>query len=91
VAVRYQEMMPASPGTVPLDPRLRQGQVVKVLKPNQRATTHTLVERNTSGREIARITGIARKTVGSNRSRWLEGFGPKWLAAQGVLDRAINV
>jgi DNA-directed RNA polymerase specialized sigma24 family protein len=44
---------------------------VNVLKPNQRATVYTLLERNTSGREIARITGIDCKTVRSYRSRWL--------------------
>jgi len=44
---------------------------VNVLKPNQRATVYTLLERNTSGREIARITGIDRKTVRSYRTRWL--------------------
>ena len=44
---------------------------MNVLKPNQRATVYTLLERNTSGREIARITGIDRKTVRSYRSRWL--------------------
>jgi DNA-binding CsgD family transcriptional regulator len=36
---------------------------VNVLKSNQRATIETLLERNTSQREIARITGIDRKTV----------------------------
>jgi len=50
---------------------LKEGQGVNVLKPNQRATVYTLLERNTSGREIARITGIDRKTVRSYRSRWL--------------------
>ena len=44
---------------------------MNVLKPNQRATVYTLLERNTPGREIARITGIDRKTVRSYRSRWL--------------------
>jgi transposase len=44
---------------------------VNVLKPNQRATVYTLLERNTPGREIARITGIDRKTVRSYRNRWL--------------------
>ena len=44
---------------------------MNVLKPNQRATVYTLLERNTSGRELARITGIDRKTVRSYRSRWL--------------------
>ncbi len=29
--------------------------------------------------------------MGSNRSRWWDGFGPKRRAARGVLDRAINV
>ncbi len=41
------------------------------MKPNQRPTVYTLLERNTSGREIARITGIDRKTVRSYRTRWL--------------------
>ena len=44
---------------------------MNVLKPNQRATVYTLLERNTPGREIARITGIDRKTVRSYRNRWL--------------------
>jgi transposase len=44
---------------------------VNVLKPNQRATVYTLLERNTPGREIARITGIDRKTIRSYRTRWL--------------------
>jgi transposase len=44
---------------------------VNVLKPNQRATVVTLLERNTSQREIARITGIDRKTVRSYQQRWL--------------------
>jgi hypothetical protein len=33
---------------------------VNVLKPNQKATVFTLLERNTSQHEIARITGIDR-------------------------------
>ena len=41
------------------------------MKPNQRATVYTLLERNTPGREIARITGFDRKTVRSYRTRWL--------------------
>lgn len=45
---------------------------MNVLKPNQRASVYTLLERNTPGREIARITGIDRKTVRSYRSRWLD-------------------
>jgi len=40
------------------------------LKPNQRATVYTLLERNTPQREIARITGIDRKTVRSYQRRW---------------------
>jgi len=44
---------------------------VNVLKPNHRATFYTLLERNTPGPEIARITGIDRKTVRSKRTRWL--------------------
>ena len=42
------------------------------MKSNQRATIETLLERNTPQREIARITGIDRKTVRSYRQRWLE-------------------
>jgi transposase len=41
------------------------------LKPNQRATVITLLERNTPQREIARITGIDRKTIRSYHARWL--------------------
>ena len=44
---------------------------MNVLKPNQRATVYTLLERNTPQREIARITGIDRKTVRAYRQRWL--------------------
>jgi hypothetical protein len=44
---------------------------VNVLRPNQRATVYTLLERNTPQREIARITGIDRKTVRSYQRRWL--------------------
>jgi DNA-binding NarL/FixJ family response regulator len=44
---------------------------VNVLKPNKRATILTLLERGTSQREIARITGIDRKTVRRYRDRWL--------------------
>ncbi|WP_374353308.1 IS21 family transposase [Limnohabitans sp.] len=44
---------------------------MNVLKPNQRATVITLLERNTPLREIARITGIDRKTVRGYRDRWL--------------------
>lgn len=41
------------------------------MKPNRRATILTLLERGTPQREIARITGIDRKTVRSYRERWL--------------------
>lgn len=41
------------------------------MKPNKRATIETLLERNTPQREIARVTGIDRKTVRSYRQRWL--------------------
>ena len=44
---------------------------MNVLKPNQRATVITLLERNTAQREIARITGIDRKTIRSYHARWL--------------------
>ena len=40
------------------------------MKPNQRATVYTLLERGTTQREIARITGIDRKTVRSYQRRW---------------------
>jgi transposase len=43
---------------------------VNVLKPNKRATVLTLLERGTPQREIARITGIDRKTVRSYCLRW---------------------
>ena len=39
------------------------------MKPNQRATVITLLERNTAQREIARITGIDRKTIRSYHQR----------------------
>lgn len=40
------------------------------MKPNQRATIATLLERGTTQREIARVTGIDRKTVRSYQRRW---------------------
>ena len=43
---------------------------MNVLKPNQRATVFTLLERKTSQREIARITGIDRKTIRSYQRCW---------------------
>jgi transposase len=49
----------------------KEGQGVNVLKPNQRATVITLLERSTTQREIARITGIDRKTIRSYHQRWL--------------------
>ena len=54
-------------------PSSKEGQGVNVLKPNQRATVITLLERNTPQREIARITGIDRKTIRSYHARWLLG------------------
>lgn len=41
------------------------------MKPNKRATIQTLLERGTPQREIARLTGIDRKTVRSYQERWL--------------------
>lgn len=41
------------------------------MKPNKQATIVTLLERGTPQREIARITGIDRKTVRGYRQRWL--------------------
>jgi transposase len=62
---------------------------VNVLKPNQQATVYTLLERSTTQREIARITGIDRKTVRSYQRRWLAqanspgvATGPEALASQ---------
>jgi len=59
------------------------------LKPNQQATVYTLLERSTTQREIARITGIDRKTVRSYQRRWLAqanspgvATGPEALASQ---------
>jgi transposase len=52
-------------------PSSKEGQGVNVLKPNQRATVITLLERITPQREIARITGIDRKTIRSYHQRWL--------------------
>ena len=46
---------------------------MNVLKPNQRATVYTLLERGSTQREIARITGIDRKTVRSYQRRWQAG------------------
>ena len=40
------------------------------MKPNQRATVYTLLERGSTQREIARITGIDRKTVRNYQRRW---------------------
>ena len=39
------------------------------MKPNQRATVYTLLERNTPGREIARITCMVT-AEGVSRSDW---------------------
>ena len=59
------------------------------MKPNQQATVYTLLERSTTQREIARITGIDRKTVRSYQRRWLAqanspgvATGPEALASQ---------
>ncbi len=60
------------------------------MKPNQRATVYTLLERGTTQREIARITGIDRKTVRSYQRRWQAeqsnspgvATGPDTVAAQ---------
>lgn len=41
------------------------------MKPNQRATVITLLQRNTPQREIARSTGIDRKTISADHQRWL--------------------
>ncbi len=41
------------------------------MKPNKQATIVTLLERGTPQREIARITGIDRKTIRGYRDRWL--------------------
>ena len=41
------------------------------MKPNKQATIVTLLERGTTQREIARITGIDRKTIRGYRDRWL--------------------
>ncbi len=41
------------------------------MKPNQRATVITLLERSTPQLEIAHITGIDRKTIRSYHARWL--------------------
>ena len=46
---------------------------MNVLKLNHRATIETLLERGTTQREIARITGIDRKTVRSYQRRWQDG------------------
>lgn len=43
---------------------------MNVLKPNQRATVFTLLERKASQREIARMTGIDRKTIRSYQRCW---------------------
>ena len=52
-------------------PSAKEGQGVNVLKPTQRDSVITLLERNTPQREIARITGINRKTIRSYHQRWL--------------------
>lgn len=40
------------------------------MKPNQRATVYTLLERGSTQHEIARITGVDRKTIRSYQRRW---------------------
>ncbi|MBI2734665.1 MAG: hypothetical protein HYX44_15580 [Aquabacterium sp.] len=57
------------------------------MKPNQRATVYTVLERNTPQREIARITGIDRKTVGSYQRRWLAEHANSPGVATTILDR----
>jgi hypothetical protein len=52
-------------------PSFEEGYRVNVLKPTQRAMVITLLERITPQREIARITGIDRKTIRSYHQRWL--------------------
>ena len=44
------------------------------MKSNQQATVYMLLERGTTQREIARITGIDRKTVRSYQRRWLARY-----------------
>ncbi|MFY8083430.1 MAG: IS21 family transposase [Rubrivivax sp.] len=44
---------------------------MNVLKPNKQATIVTLLARGTTQREVARITGIDRKTVRGYQQRWL--------------------
>ena len=44
---------------------------MNVLKPNKRATILMLLERGNSQREIARLTGVDRKTIKGYRERWL--------------------
>jgi len=60
------------------------------LKPNQQATVYTLLGRGTTQREIARLTGIDRKTVRNYQRRWQTersnspgvATGPEALASQ---------
>lgn len=55
------------------------------MKPNQRATVYTLLERGSTQREIARITGVDRKTVRSYQRRWHEVLkAAQQLAVEGV-------
>ncbi len=41
------------------------------MKPNKQATIVTLLARGTTQTEVARITGIDRKTVRGYQQRWL--------------------
>ena len=52
------------------------------MKPNEQATIVTLLARGASQREVARITGIDRKTVRGYRQRWLAAQAAEHLAEQ---------
>ena len=57
------------------------------MKSNQRATIQTLLERNTPQREIARLTGIDRKTVRSYRQRWMQALANSPGVATGIVEQ----
>ncbi len=64
---------------------------MNVLRPNQRSTVITLLERSTTQREIARITGIERKTIHSYHQRWLADLSNSpGVATPGEFELAIR-
>ncbi len=60
---------------------------MNVLKPNRQTTIRTLLETNTSQREIERLTGIDRKTIRSYQLRFAAEQANSPGVATGILDQ----